>query len=182
MVRLWKLPQRPFIEVSCIMAVVPETAEVRGTEPSLGEIGLSSFVPYLMNRIASCWNMEIQDSLRKQNLNTVRMRALAVLTIKNGLSIKELIHLTVIEQSTLSRALDAMEKSALIERVESQEDRRVRTIYITDKGRDAFMSVWPDMFREYEGMFAGIDEAERAALIQTLHKILKNLGVRAPGT
>ena len=164
------------------MASGAETAETRGAEPSLGEIGLSSFVPYLMNRIASSWNMEIQDSLRKESLNTVRMRALAVLTIRNGLSIKELIQLTVVEQSTLSRALDAMEAQGLIERVESDEDRRVRTIYITDKGREAFESVWPDMFRVYESMFDGIDDAERAALIQSLHKILKNLGVRVPGS
>ncbi|WP_127114387.1 MarR family winged helix-turn-helix transcriptional regulator [Shimia sediminis] len=167
------------------MAATPEITNPdtgQSDQPSLGEIGLSSFVPYLLNRIASSWNMEIQDTLRKQNLNTVRMRALAVLTVKNGLSIKELIHLTVIEQSTLSRALDALEKLEMIERIASKDDRRVRTIYITDKGRDAFSNVWPDMFFEYNDMFAGIDDTERARLVQTLHKILNNLGVKDPGS
>lgn len=148
---------------------------------SLGEIGLSSFVPYLLNRIASRWNLELQDSLRKQGLNTVRMRALAVLTIKNGVSIKELIELTVIEQSTLSRALDALERQGLIDRVASKDDRRVRTIFITDAGRAAFEAIWPDMFREYEAMLDGLDREERLTLIRSLHKILQNFGVRDPG-
>ncbi|WP_299351096.1 MarR family transcriptional regulator [uncultured Shimia sp.] len=152
-----------------------------GVEPSLGEIGLSSFIPYLLNRISSSWNMELQDPLRRQKLNTVRMRTLAVLTIKNGLSIKELIQLTVIEQSTLSRALDALENQGMIERIASEDDRRVRTIHITEDGRASFARLWPDMHREYQDMLAGIDEDERLALIQTLHKILKNFGIREPG-
>lgn len=152
-----------------------------GQEPSLGEIGLSAFVPYLLNRISSSWNLELQDALRRQKLNTVRMRALAVLTIKNGLSIKDLIQLTVIEQSTLSRALDTLEKQGLIERVASSEDRRVRTIFITEAGRQAFAGLWPDMFREYEALLAGIDEDERLLLIGLLHKVLRNLGVKDLG-
>lgn len=166
------------------MSVPPNSSHDRSSDasqPSLGEIGLSAFVPYLLNRIASSWNLELQDALRRQKLNTVRMRTLAVLTIKNGLSIKELINLTVIEQSTLSRALDALEKQALIERVAGEDDRRVRTVSITDKGREAFASLWPDMYHEYENMLAGIDEGERLALIRTLHKILQNFGVKEPG-
>ena len=161
--------------------VQPRTQTGQPAGPSLGEIGLSGFVPYLLNRVAARWNLRLQDSLRKQGLNTVRMRALAVLTIKDGLSIKELIELTVIEQSTLSRALDAMEAQGLIVRVPSQEDRRVRTISITDRGRAAFEDIWPDMVREYEAMLQGLDAEERRVLIRSLHKILQNFGVGDPG-
>ena len=142
---------------------------------SLSEIGLSKFLPYLVNRVASSWNMSLQSSLRKDGLNTVRMRTLAVLTVSDGISIKELIDLAVVEQSTISRALDAMEEQGLIERIASEADKRIRTIYITDKGRKVFEDFWPSMFNKYQHLMNGVSEEEQDALMGTLNKILDNL-------
>ncbi len=143
-------------------------------EKSLGEIGLSQFVPYLMNRIVGSWNINQQDDLRKHNLSTAKMRTLAVLSIISGLTINELSDYTVTEQSTMSRSLDSLEKQGLIKRESSDNDGRVRRIYITDKGRSAFDKFWPAMHENYKTLFNGVSEQEHEQLIKILQKILLN--------
>ncbi len=145
---------------------------------SLGEIGLSQFAPYLMNRIVGSWNINQQDDLRKHNLSTTKMRTLAVLSIISGLTINELSDYTVTEQSTMSRSLDSLEKQGLIKRESSDNDGRVRRIYITDDGRSAFDKFWPAMHNSYQALFSGVTEQEHEQLIKILQKILQNTNTK----
>ena len=54
-------------------------------------------------------------------------------------------------------------------------DSRVREVFLTDDGRAEFGRVWPAMHDAFEAMFDGVDDAEYAALIATLQKMLKNI-------
>ena len=143
--------------------------------PSLAEIGLNFFVPYLLNRIAAQWNSGLSEELRKFDLSTPQMRALAVLSINSGLTINELSVLTVTEQSTMSRTLDNLEDRQLLRRRPRASDMRVREVEITPEGRAAFANFWPVMFSRYQHMFRDIGEDEFSALAATLHKILRNI-------
>ena len=142
---------------------------------SLGEIGLSQFAPYLINRIMGRWSSNLQAPLRDQGLSIVKMRTLAVLSVISGLTINELSAYTVIEQSTMSRSLDVLEAQELIRRVASVKDGRVRKIYISDLGREKFEVFWPCMLDEYNRLFSGISDAEQQSFLKTLHKILGNI-------
>ena len=44
--------------------------------PSLGEIGLNNFAPYLMNRIMTRWNTNVAQELKDFDMTTTQMRAL----------------------------------------------------------------------------------------------------------
>lgn len=143
--------------------------------PSMGEIGLSSFAPYLLNRIAARWNANMAESLRAFDMTTTKMRVLAVLSISSGLTVNELSVFAVTEQSTMSRTLDAMEEQGFIRRRTREGDLRVREVFITEAGRDAFAEVWPTMYEQFSSMFEGVDEEEYQALVSTLHKVLANI-------
>jgi MarR family transcriptional regulator for hemolysin len=152
---------------------------IRGTAtgasiPSLGEIGLNQFAPYLMNRVAAKWNAELQETLKEYDLNTVKMRSLAVLTVTPGLTINELSLFAVTEQSTMSRTIDAMEEQGLIRRQTREDDLRVREVHLTDEGREAFLRFWPVMYDRFSSLFRGIDEEEYQAFVITLHKLVRN--------
>lgn len=143
--------------------------------PSMGEIGLNQFAPYLINRIAARWNANMADELKAFDMTTAKMRALAILSISSGLTINELSVFTVTEQSTMSRTLDALEEQGFIRRQQRQEDMRVREVHVTDEGRAAFAEVWPVMYDRFLRMFDGIDEDEYQAFTATLHKVLRNI-------
>jgi DNA-binding MarR family transcriptional regulator len=142
---------------------------------SLGEIGLTNFAPYLMNRIMGRYNRTLREALGAEGLTVAKARALAILSVIDGLKVNELAVYAVVEQSTLSRTLDAMEAEGLIRRSVGEADSRARHIHLTEEGRALNARVWPHMSDAYEQMFVGIEAEERDAVVRTLQKMLRNV-------
>jgi DNA-binding MarR family transcriptional regulator len=143
--------------------------------PRLGEIGLMNFAPYLMNRIMGRYNAGFRDEMAEMGLTTPKARALAVLSVVEGPLIRELAVYTVIEQSTLSRALDQLQAEGLIRRETDASDSRAVRVFISDAGRAVFEDLWPHMADAQARMFRGIPEDERQAFVATLQKMLINI-------
>lgn len=162
-------------DLAFLRGVLHREADAETSMPSLAEIGLNYFVPYLLNRISATWNVDLAGELRAFDLTTPQMRALAVLGINSGLTINELSALTVTEQSTMSRTLDTLEARGFVGRRPRASDLRVREVEITAAGRAAFDHFWPVMFRHYKEMFRGIGEDEFSQFIATLQKVLRNI-------
>ncbi|MHA6687521.1 MarR family winged helix-turn-helix transcriptional regulator [Mesorhizobium sp. A556] len=150
-------------------------AERKQRISTLGQIGLQQFAPYLMNRIMGRYNATLRDDFRNQGLTIPQVRTLAVLSVADGVTVNDLAVYTVIEQSTLSRTLDVLEAQGLVRREPCDTDSRVRKVFLTDDGRTQFNYAWPPMHDAFEAMFDGIDDAEYAALITTLQKMLTNI-------
>lgn len=141
----------------------------------LGEIGLSNFAPYLMNRIMGRYNASLRDEMAALGLSTPKMRALAVLSVIDGPLIGELAVYAVVEQSTLSRALEQLDSEGLIRRAADPSDSRATRVFITEDGRRVFEMLWPAMAETYAQMFQGIGDDERRAFVGTLRKMLGNI-------
>jgi len=152
-----------------------KVAERKQRTQTLGQIGLQQFAPYLMNRIMGRYNATLRDAFRRHGLTVPQVRALAVLSVADGVTINELSVYTVIEQSTLSRTLDTLEAQGFVRREAPEDDSRVRRCYLTDEGRAEFGRAWPAMHDAFEHMFEGIDDTEYSALIVTLQKMLRNI-------
>jgi DNA-binding MarR family transcriptional regulator len=152
-----------------------EGADAALDQPRLGEIGLNNFAPYLMNRIMGRYNASLREEMAALGLSTPQMRALAVLSVIDGIQIRQLAVYAVVEQSTLSRALDTLAGEGLVRRVPDPADSRATLIQITEAGRAAFEAMWPRMAQSYARMFRGIGPGERAAFVGTLQKILTNI-------
>jgi DNA-binding MarR family transcriptional regulator len=161
-------------DLAFLRGVLHRDADGETSMPSLAEIGLNHFVPYLLNRIAATWNTDMAGELRTFDLTTPQMRTLAVLGINSGLTINELSTLAVTEQSTMSRTLDTLEARGFVSRRPRPSDLRVREVEITAAGREAFDAFWPVMFQHYEQMFRGIGEDEFSQFVATLQKVLRN--------
>lgn len=143
--------------------------------PRLGEIGLSNYAPYLMNRIMGRYNASLRDEMAELGLTTPKMRALAVLSVVEGPLIRELAVYAVTDPSTLSRALDQLERDGLIRRETDAADSRATRVRITEAGRATFETLWPPMAEAHLRMFRGIPEDERRAFVATLQKMLTNI-------
>ncbi len=143
--------------------------------PRLGEIGLTNFAPYLMNRIMGRYNASLREEMADLGLSTPKMRALAVLSVVEGPLIRELAIYTVVDPSTLSRSLDQLQTDGLIRREVDSADSRAVRVFITETGRSTFESLWPHMAKAQARMFRGIPEAEQQAFTATLQKMLTNI-------
>ncbi len=153
----------------------PQEGPQEEENPSLPDIGLDGFAPYLINRISARYNADMAEALRAHDLTTPKMRALAVLAVHPGLTVNELAVYAVMEQSTMSRTLDALVEAGLVERLARKDDGRVRECALTAAGAAAFSHVWPLMRSLEERMFAGVAGEEREVFFATLSKILRNI-------
>jgi len=128
--------------------------------PSIGEIGLNQFAPYLLNRLSAQWNAALQNVLKELGIRITKFRALAVLTVASGFTVNELALFAVTEQSTVSRTLYALEEQDLIRRRQKTGDMRACKVFITEEGLNLFAAIWPDIFALYARFFEGVEESE----------------------
>ena len=160
---------------SSSMGVGATALKGNGASPRLGEIGLENFAPYLMNRIMGRYNASLRDEMATLGLTTPQMRSLAVLSVIDGILIRELAVYAVVEQSTLSRAIDTLCRDGLVRREVDAEDSRATRLFLTKPGRAAYDRLWPHMATFYEQMFAGVSQKDRRAFVGTLQSMLANI-------
>ena len=122
----------------------------------LNEIGLENFAPYLMNRVMGRYNAALAEEMAALGLTTPQMRSLAVLSVIDGILIRELAVYAVVQQSTLSRALEALAQNGLIRRERHEQDNRATRVFLTDEGREAYDRLWPHMSLASDAMFKGV--------------------------
>jgi DNA-binding MarR family transcriptional regulator len=146
-----------------------------GTEAAQPAMDLDRFVPYLLNRIANRLNLDLLEALRPLGVTQARWRVLAVLMARDGRSMTELSVYCVIEQSSLSRVVDQMERDGLAERRARPGDSRVTEVFITDHGRRIFETVQPVALQQAERALAGFSPEEAARFTGYLHRILGNV-------
>ena len=137
--------------------------------------GLEAFAPYLMNRIMRRYNQTLLARMAAYDLSIPKMRALAVLAVRDGLTVNELAVYSMAEQPTMSRTLDQLEKDGLIKRTVSEADSRVRLCSLTETGREMYRRTWPEMNAAEQAMFDGISKEDREQVLATLGRMLDNI-------
>ena len=138
------------------------------------DLKLDEFLPYLFNRITNRLNQDLLRDLRPLRVSVPRWRVLAVLHARDGRRMGDLSAYTVIEQSSLSRVVDQMERDKLVTRRNHLDDNRIIEVYLTGEGHAMFERIFPLAYGHYQLAINGLSEAERDTLVALLHKILDN--------
>lgn len=107
-------------------------------------------------------------------------RILYHLAAMNGASQKALLDILDIRPASLSEAIDRMEGAGLVERRQSEEDRRVTNIFLTEAGRKAAEEIREMRDSRRDSMFSAFDEGELEQLSSLLDKLLEGYG-NTPG-
>ena len=96
--------------------------------------------------------------------------------LKHGdLSQKELGEKMDIKESTVARLLDRMEEEGLIKRTKVGEDRRIKYIKLTHKGRERIEELLPEGQKMSEFFSMGITEEEIRVFKRVLQKFMENI-------
>ena len=100
-----------------------------------------------------------------------RGRILALLKLKDGIATREMAQILGIRVSSLNEVLAKMEKDGYIERVQSEQDKRVMLVSLTEKGREEEQP----QSRFHDRMLAGFADEELEAFDALLDKVIANL-------
>jgi MarR family transcriptional regulator, organic hydroperoxide resistance regulator len=133
------------------------------------------FLPYLIARLAHSLNADLIEKLRVERINLTRWRVLAVLAMREGITITELVERAMMQQSALSRALTSMAREGYVRRVVHRDDARCVEVYLTDKGRALFDTLNVVVRRREKRLLAGFSPAEVRAAFVLMHRLIRNM-------
>lgn len=92
-----------------------------------------------------------------------------------GINQREVADLTFKDPASVTRILDLLEKSSLVERKPDEHDRRTYNLFLTDQGRALVAKVTP-LAREIRATgLEGISEKEQDVFKRVLRKIYENV-------
>ena len=100
-------------------------------------LDLFRFVPFRLNRLAAEVSAALSGEYQERyGLDIPEWRVLATLGFRNdACSAQYIAHCTRTHKSTISRAVTALMKRQLVERVENEDDRREFVLRMTRKGK-----------------------------------------------
>jgi len=136
---------------------------------------LDTYLPYLLNRAGSRIALAFSDEVRGLGVTLQHWRVLAALRQRDAQRIGDLSAVTTINMSTLSRVLDAMEKSGLIARQADPADNRGTRVQVTPRGRLTTERILPIADRYERLALDGFTRAEADQLRIMLRRVFANI-------
>jgi DNA-binding MarR family transcriptional regulator len=143
----------------------------------LAKLDLFKFVPFRLNRLAA----EVSSALSAEyqvryGLDIPEWRVLATLGFRDGAcSAQYIAHCTRSHKSTISRAVTALMRKRLVERVENAEDRREYRLRMTRKGHALYDELVPRLLRKEQAILSCLSAQERKDFAHLLGKIEASL-------
>jgi DNA-binding MarR family transcriptional regulator len=128
-----------------------------------------------MNLAIRSYDMEMKRLLRPEKLDVARWRILMVAHEHQPVSVGEVAEQTLLEPSTAMRAMQRLERDALIAIVTRRSDLRVSEARLTAKGRATTERVLKAASRVYRQAFTSLDAAQIETLLRLLTQVHRAL-------
>ena len=106
--------------------------------------------------------------------------ALLIIHHFDGLPQKELADILGKDKASITRLLNSLVKSQLVERLQDQQDRRIIRAHITEVGREAFRKIYPELKTLSDATLAPLSENEFQQALASLSKVVANLPCQTP--
>ena len=128
------------------------------------------FIFNFQNKDNELWGKELKDA------TTIEISILNIIDKKPDVMLKEIKGILEIPGSTLTNAIDRLEKKGLIKRVISKRDRRSFGLMLTAQGQNAQEKHIKAENQLCESILGALDsDEERKRFLQSLNKIKKKL-------
>ena len=114
-------------------------------------------------------------AILKAGLGESDFRVLEVLLHKGPMPVNVIGPKVGLNPGSVSVAVDRLYKKGLVSRVESDNDRRVRTVSLTEKGRRVFLPIFREHAALIKRAFQDVSPQEQ----RRMEEVLKKIGRRA---
>src|SRR5579864_6272534 len=117
----------------------------------------------------------LRPTMSAEGLGESDFRVLEVLLHKGPMPVNAIGPKVYLNPGSVSVAVDRLYKKRFVSRVECSEDRRVRTVSLTEKGRQTFVP----LFRRHTALIKRAFQDVSREELQQLEGVLKKIGKRA---
>ncbi len=128
-----------------------------------------------MKRLMLHLSREMGETWAEHGLNAASFDVLATLRRAGppyALSPADLIASTMVTSGTMTNRIDQLEKAGLVERTQSEEDRRSFLISLTDKGFDVIDTAVTAHVETQERLVSGLSERDQRQLNSLVKRFL----------
>jgi DNA-binding MarR family transcriptional regulator len=135
-------------------------------------IDLGQFVSYRLSVISARWAAATERFYRQRfGLALREWRVLAVIPPAGGMPVAEVVRRTSVDKAGVSRALSALERRGLLERVWSEEDARRAEVRLTAKGRALLQRLAPAALARQAALKKAFTPSELRTFFMLLDKL-----------
>lgn len=106
------------------------------------------------------------------DLTPVQFAALDAIRLNPGIDQAGVAAIIAYDRATIGGVIDRLEQKGYIARSISRRDRRAREVRLTEAGEVAFQAVAPVVLALQDDILNGLDDAEKAAFLAALRKIV----------
>jgi DNA-binding MarR family transcriptional regulator len=129
------------------------------------------FPGYLLARLGDSSRRRFHKALEPEGLHPRHFGVMTMVAAQPGISQQHLHEKTAIDPSSMVSVIDELEAMGLAERRPDPDDRRARTIFLTERGQQTLARVRA-LAGALQGEFFGALTAEE---LSTLHALLRKL-------
>jgi len=136
---------------------------------------ISETIGALLVQVCRAHRNKAQELLARIDLHPGQEFLLINLWPQDGLTHTEIAEHLCVQPATLSRMLDRLVKTGLVQRQPDSGDQRVSRVFLTEKGQELLEPIqqtWEELERI---SFANLTPEERLLLRRILLKVLENL-------
>ncbi|WP_314147110.1 MarR family transcriptional regulator [uncultured Leifsonia sp.] len=140
---------------------------------------LETRASFLLSQLGMQSAQRFAAALAPLGITPNRFGILAQLASEEGRTQQELANALGLHRNSMVAMIDDLEQRGLVERRRHPNDRRAYAIHLTPAAREVLAAGERLADEQEEATLAALDDAERAALIATLTKLVAAAGYRA---
>lgn len=116
-----------------------------------------------------------QDDMVRYGLNPTEFATLELLYHRGAQPLQKIGERILLTSGSITYVVNNLEKKGYLERVRSDQDRRVTFAQITEKGRSLLNNIFPQHWKQIEHIMDGLSNDEKQQAID----LIKRLGFHA---
>lgn len=132
-------------------------------------IALDTFLPYRLDRISDAVSERFQVIYRHQyGMTRPEWKVLAHLGLHDSLTAREIVDLTGLHKTKVSRAVAALEKRRWLARERDKTDRRIEHLALTSYGRESYNALGALLEKRQGDLLQSLSDAEKNTVFEAL--------------
>jgi DNA-binding MarR family transcriptional regulator len=132
-------------------------------------------IGYLIQQISHLVIQRHNRKLENEGVTSSQERLLTLLLLKDGATQSELQQDLLIKPSSVTKLIDVLEHKGLVTRISDARDGRVKTIHLTEKGKQLEKRLWQIKDELEVEISSSLSNQQTDLLIQLLNEIKHNL-------
>ncbi|WP_425050587.1 MarR family winged helix-turn-helix transcriptional regulator [Psychromarinibacter sp. S121] len=157
-------------------AAAPEAPE---DEVSLGHLAKDIF--FVMRALRAHLARENASLFERHDVASGEIAIVSLIGLNPGISQKQLAETVVLKKSALTKVVNHLEQTGIIERRKEADDKRFNALHLTERGEALRAAMTPDMLAQQEQVLSALSAAERGMLFELLWRVIDDNRSEAPG-